>query len=50
LYRLFVRNVDVGVPRLLTNSGPKKVAVVVEIFLVRAEFNVTVDVNMAVDA
>jgi hypothetical protein len=51
LYRLFVRNVEVGVvPRLLTNNGPKKVAVVVEIFLVRAEFNVTVDVNMAVDA
>jgi hypothetical protein len=43
--------VDVGVvPRLLTNNGPKKIAVVVEMFLVTAEFNVAVDANMAVDA
>ena len=42
---------DVGVvPRLLTNNGPKKVAVVVEIFLVTTEFNVAVDANMDVDA
>ena len=50
MYRLSVRKVDVADPRLLTNSGPKKVAVVVEIFLVVAEFSVAVDATMAVDA
>ena len=41
---------EVAVPRLLTNRGPKKVAFIAEMFLVTAEFNVAVEANMAVDA
>ena len=35
------------VPKLLTNSGPKKVAFMVEMFCVSAEFRVVVDVKVA---
>ena len=40
---------DVFVPRLLTNRGPKKVAFVVEMFLVRAKFTVVVEVKDALE-
>lgn len=35
------------VPKLLTNSGPKKAAFTVEIFCMRAEVRVVVDANVA---
>ena len=47
--RLFTINVDVFVPRLLTKRGPKKVAFVVEMFLVTAKFTVVVEVNDALE-
>lgn len=39
-----------GAPKLLVNSGPKKVAFSVEMFLVSAEFRVASPVNDALDA
>jgi hypothetical protein len=50
LERLFTKKVDIFVvPRLLTNSGPKKAAFVVEIFRVYAAFRFAVEVNVALD-
>ena len=50
LERLFTRKVDVCVvPRLLTNSGPKKVAFVVEIVRAYVAFRFAVDAKVALD-
>jgi len=50
LERLFTRNVDLfGAPKLLTNSGPKKLAFTVEMLLIIAAFRVVFPVNDALE-